>query len=137
VYSTTSGPKDIDTNYLSYPLSNAILVIPLSVIRWIENTGPNRITSTDGLVAVIIFGFSGVTNVFLLLYFRPNLLLFGRGTIHCKCCTRLLKPPVGSGETLHIDIEEQTTEGKPPFFPMVTIPSHDRPGSAQQAQDMQ
>ena len=73
----------------SYPASNAILIVPLSIVRWIQNTGSNVITSTDSTAVVIVFAFSGITNVLLLLYIRGNLLLFGRDEYHCSCCAGL------------------------------------------------
>ena len=125
----TLCPTDIDTNYLSYPLSNAILVVPLSVVRWIENTGPNHITSTDTLAAAIIFSFSGVTNVLLLLYIRPNLLLFGRDTNHCECCMGLLMPPVDPVEMQ--PVEGNAAEWRHPF-----ADGYEHSGRAQQGQDI-
>jgi len=129
VYFMTLCPTDIDTNYLSYPLSNAILVVPLSVVRWIENTGPNDITSTDTLAAAIIFSFSGVTNVLLLLYIRPNLLLFGRDTNHCEHCMGLLMPQVDPVEMQ--PVEGNAAEWRHPF-----ADGYEHSGRAQQGQDI-
>jgi hypothetical protein len=62
----------------------AILVAPLSVIRWIgfyqENTGnrTNRISPAATITAVTIFGLSGTLNVLLLFFTRGNTFLFGR-----------------------------------------------------------
>lgn len=62
----------------------AILVAPLSVIRWIgfyqENTGArtNRISPAATITAVTIFGLSGTLNVLLLFLTRGNTFLFGR-----------------------------------------------------------
>jgi hypothetical protein len=72
------------TCLFSYPLVYAILVAPLSVIRWIgfyqENTGnrTNRISPAATITAVTIFGLSGMLNVLLLFFTRGNTFLFGR-----------------------------------------------------------
>jgi hypothetical protein len=72
--------------FFSYPLSNAILIGPLSIVRWMQNTGSN-ISSEEGLDVGAVFALSGVTNVLLFLLIRPNLLLFRRD----DCCNRCSK----------------------------------------------
>jgi hypothetical protein len=73
--------------FFSYPLSNAILLAPLSIIRWMENAGSNFITSEESLAVGAVFGLSGLTNVLLFLLIRPNLLLFRRD--HCERCSKM------------------------------------------------
>jgi hypothetical protein len=76
------------THYFSYPLSNAILITPLSIVRWIQNAGSHHISSTDSSAVVAVFDLSGLVNVLLFLVIRPNLLLFRRDTLHCDDCGR-------------------------------------------------
>ena len=69
---------------LSYPLLYAVLVVPMSVVRWLgfvqENTGQhvNHIPHAAIFAARLIFRLSGLLNVILFLKTRPNLLLLGR-----------------------------------------------------------
>jgi len=72
---------------IAYPLSNAILIIPLSIVRWIQNAGrSDLITSSDSIAVVAIFDLSGLFNVLLFFLTRPTLLLFRRA--HCSKCPR-------------------------------------------------
>lgn len=100
-----SGGKNMKRPFLSmivYPLSNAALIIPLSVVRWVELAGgSHHITPTDRIVVAIIFSLSGVTNVLLLLYIRPNLLLLGRDQILCKHCGAVAEPRGSIGMVSH------------------------------------
>ena len=69
---------------LSYPLLYAVLVVPMSVVRWSgfvqENTGQhvNRIPPAAIFAARLIFRLSGLLKFILFLKTRPNLLLLGR-----------------------------------------------------------
>jgi hypothetical protein len=94
--------NNTDTYHLSYPLSNVILIAPLSIVRWIELAGSAEISSVASIAVGIVFGFDGLVNVLLILYCRPNLLLFGRDEVHCKCCAGV--PP------------------SPPLLPRTSIP---------------
>ncbi|KAI0051934.1 hypothetical protein FA95DRAFT_107315 [Auriscalpium vulgare] len=60
---------------LAYPLSYAVLVLPLSIVRWYSfRTGSAPSAAT--FVVMFLFGLSGAANVLLLLLTRPQLLLF-------------------------------------------------------------
>jgi len=74
---------------IAYPLSNAILIAPLSIVRWMQNAGTYPITSTYSLAVAAVFELSGVINVLLFLFIRPNLLLF-RSDTRCESCAREL-----------------------------------------------
>ena len=73
-------------HYSSYPLVFALLVVPLSVGRWIgfvqESHGDrkNHVPPMALIAVETIYKFSGVANVMLFLLTRPSLLLFSRDT---------------------------------------------------------
>jgi len=58
---------------IAYPLSNAILIIPLSIVRWIQLTGSRPIRTRDSIAVATVFDLNGLVNALLLIYFRPNL----------------------------------------------------------------
>jgi len=63
---------------LAYPLVYSVTVLPLSIVRWIGFSRPQGdIPSAATFIVVFIYTLSGAMNVFLLLYTRPRLLLFG------------------------------------------------------------
>ncbi|KAK0213163.1 hypothetical protein DFS33DRAFT_101077 [Desarmillaria ectypa] len=65
-------------NLIAYPVVYSILVLPLSVVRWITFSGKNQLGSAANLIVISIYGLSGMMNVILLLVTRPNSMLFGR-----------------------------------------------------------
>jgi hypothetical protein len=66
-----------------YPLVYAVLVLPLSVARWIgfveEDHGitVSTVPSSATIATLFIFSLSGLANVLLFFLTRPTLLLFG------------------------------------------------------------
>ncbi|KIY44568.1 hypothetical protein FISHEDRAFT_51194, partial [Fistulina hepatica ATCC 64428] len=87
-------PKKLSMTAIAYPLVYSVLVLPLSVARWVgfsrTDNDPNSDSCTsrpsnDGvppwatIFAVTLFGLSGAANAALLLRTRPNSILFGRG----------------------------------------------------------
>lgn len=67
-----------------YPVVYSILILPLSVVRWIgfaqESGGnANHVGATATMTVISIYGLSGACNVILLLTTRPNSILFGKG----------------------------------------------------------
>ncbi|KZV92211.1 hypothetical protein EXIGLDRAFT_718599 [Exidia glandulosa HHB12029] len=62
---------------LLYPAVYIILVLPLSVTRWIMFSG-HDISSTWTFVGIVPFHLSGLGNVLLLLLTRPSILVFGK-----------------------------------------------------------
>ncbi|KAI5120663.1 hypothetical protein M0805_008000 [Coniferiporia weirii] len=69
-------PPSLSLAILGYPVLYSILILPLSVARWITFSGSSPEPSAATFAAVFIFGLSGAANVLLLLTTRPNLLLF-------------------------------------------------------------
>jgi hypothetical protein len=62
---------------LLYPLAYALMIIPLSVSRWLEFENSNRkVPSAATYFAATLFNLSGAINVLLFLIFRSPLLLF-------------------------------------------------------------
>ena len=67
-----------------YPIVYAVLVLPLSVARWIgfvqETHGDrkNHVPPTALLSVQVIYCLSGLANVILFFLTRPSLLLFGK-----------------------------------------------------------
>ncbi|KAF9467367.1 hypothetical protein BDZ94DRAFT_1249167 [Collybia nuda] len=69
---------------IAYPVVYSILIIPLSVVRWIgfvqERGGRESHIGAAATMSVIgIYGLSGACNVILLLTTRPNSILFSKG----------------------------------------------------------
>ncbi|EIN11602.1 hypothetical protein PUNSTDRAFT_61801 [Punctularia strigosozonata HHB-11173 SS5] len=69
--------KQASMGMLAYPIAYSVIILPMSVVRWITFTSSRSRTvpSAATLAVVTIFGLSGATNVFLLVYARPGLLL--------------------------------------------------------------
>lgn len=70
-----------------YPISYTILVLPLSIVRWMTFHPPKNIPDMPFVytaAANTIFGLSGVVSVVLIMFTRPNLLLLGqnRGVVN-------------------------------------------------------
>ncbi|THH21357.1 hypothetical protein EW146_g174 [Bondarzewia mesenterica] len=64
---------------LAYPLVYSVLVLPLSIVRWINfNLHHREVASVWTFLVITIFSLSGAANVLLVLLTRPQLLLFGR-----------------------------------------------------------
>jgi hypothetical protein len=63
------------------PIAYTILVVPLSVARWVDSSAPGRPAADTPFVAlgvgIFIFGLSGLVNVILFIWTRPSILLFG------------------------------------------------------------
>ena len=59
----------------SYPLAYSLVVIPLSVSRWLLFSHKN-VPSAATFFGIIMFNLSGAINVLLFLIVRPQLLLF-------------------------------------------------------------
>ncbi|KAF8915566.1 hypothetical protein CPB85DRAFT_413173 [Mucidula mucida] len=67
---------------LAYPIVYSILILPLSIVRWITFNSDSALsgasTSAVTMVVLSIYGLSGFFSVLLLLLTRPDTLLFGR-----------------------------------------------------------
>ncbi|THH10514.1 hypothetical protein EW145_g1272 [Phellinidium pouzarii] len=71
-------PPFMSLAILGYPVLYSIIVLPLSVTRWVSfsRTGTSSVPSAATFAATFLFGLSGAVNVILILSTRPNLLLF-------------------------------------------------------------
>lgn len=63
----------------SYPLVYSVIVLPLSVVRWITGFGadPHQMPSAATFIVISIYGLSGALNAMLFLLTRSDLLLLG------------------------------------------------------------
>jgi hypothetical protein len=59
----------------SYPLAYSVMVIPLSISRWLQ-FNHKSVPSAVVFLSEIMFNLSGAVNVLLFLIVRPHLLLF-------------------------------------------------------------
>ena len=59
-----------------YPLGYAIIVLPLSISRWLSFKHKDQVPSAAIFFSVSIYNLSGAINVLLFLVVRPGLLLF-------------------------------------------------------------
>ena len=59
----------------SYPLAYSLMIIPLSVSRWLQ-FNHKSVPSAAVFLSEIMFSLSGAVNVLLFLIVRPHLLLF-------------------------------------------------------------
>ena len=59
----------------SYPLVYSLMVIPLSITRWLSSSHKN-VPSAALFLGSLMFNLSGAANVLLFLIVRPHLLLF-------------------------------------------------------------
>jgi len=62
---------------LAYPLAYSLIVLPLSITRWLEFNN-RSVPSAATFLGIVIFNLSGAINVVLFLIFKPELLLFAR-----------------------------------------------------------
>lgn len=70
-------PSDSSLAMLAYPVAYSIVVLPVSVSRFIEFGNSNGVPSAATFACVCLHDLFGAVNVVLLLTTRPNLLLFG------------------------------------------------------------
>ncbi|KAI0058572.1 hypothetical protein BV25DRAFT_1786561, partial [Artomyces pyxidatus] len=77
VHRPTKRPSTRAIGMLAYPAVYSLLVLPLSVVRWITFRTQLSVPSAATFCVVFLFSLSGACNVLLLLLTRPQLLLFG------------------------------------------------------------
>jgi hypothetical protein len=74
------GRRRRSLSLIAYPLVYSVIVLPLSIVRWIgfsqESRGVNHISSAATISVISIYGLSGMFNVLLFLLTRPDRLLF-------------------------------------------------------------
>jgi len=73
------GPQSDSTVMHSYPLVYSVIVLPLSIVRWITGfgTNPHHIPSAATFIVISIYSLSGAFNAMLFLLTRSDLLLLG------------------------------------------------------------
>ena len=86
---------------ISYPLAYSLVVLPLSVSRWLL-FGNHSVPSAATFFSVTMFNLSGAINVLLFLIVRPHLLLFTRRAKLAEPEMEIL--PQGSGQAIFSDI---------------------------------
>ncbi|KAG5641950.1 hypothetical protein DXG03_003939 [Asterophora parasitica] len=107
---------------LAYPIVYCVIILPLSIVRWIgfvqeRGGGENTIGAAPTMTVLGIFGLSGAANVVLLLTTRPNSVLFGHTTNYAP---RLSRPTGGSvSVATNASLNVYKTRGS------VTDPDHD------------
>jgi len=69
------GQRKTTLGLLLYPLAYSLVVLPLSVTRWLLFSH-HHVSSAAAFFGVSTFNFSGAVNVILFLIVRPKLLLF-------------------------------------------------------------
>jgi len=104
------GHRSYSVTMIAYPVVYSILVLPLSVVRWVQFVEERGGKSSDiapsaTIAAVSIFGLSGAMNVVLLVVTRPNSLLFkfGRTPTNNPDANGRLPSPYASREMVNFD----------------------------------
>jgi hypothetical protein len=77
-----------------YPVSNAILIVPLSIVRWVQLNRSRPIRTRDSIAVATVFDLNGLVNVLLMIYLRPNLF---RGEPHTA------RGGVANGNGVHME----------------------------------
>jgi hypothetical protein len=77
-----SGPQSDNIAVHSYPLVYSVIVLPLSVVRWITGfgTNPHQMSSAATIIVISIYSLSGALNAMLFLLTRSDLLLLGNAS---------------------------------------------------------
>ena len=75
LYAITSHVASLPHKFFSYPLAYALVVLPISVARWIQ-VSRREIPSAAMFFGLSTLNLSGAVNVFLFLTIRSQLLLF-------------------------------------------------------------
>ena len=79
----------------SYPLAYSLMVVPLSISRWLLFSHKN-VPSAATFFGMIMFNLSGAINVLLFLIVRPHLLLFTPPEELVKPTVQLKNPTTSS-----------------------------------------
>lgn len=113
---------------ISYPIAYSIVILPVSVVRWISFSGGHPPDAAT-FASIFLHGMFGAVNVVLLLTTRPNLLLFG-GPRRSRFAGQNLR--VGAG-TDRRDQSSTRSLSAPPHFTETERPRETRgirsPGS--------
>jgi len=73
------GRRRRSIGMIAYPLVYSVIVLPLSIVRWITGfgTNPHHIPSAATFIVISIYSLSGAFNALLFLLTRSDLLLLG------------------------------------------------------------
>lgn len=77
------GRKRRSLGMIAYPLVYSVIVLPLSVVRWITGfgSGARHMPSAATFIVIFIYNLSGVLNAILFLLTRTDLLLLGNTSL--------------------------------------------------------
>jgi hypothetical protein len=94
----------MDYQTFSYPLAYSLVILPLSISRWLQFSNRN-VSSGATFFGVTMFNLSGAINVFLFLIIRPQLLLFPRPEILVEPDMELAPPQAqGTSSAVFSDV---------------------------------
>ncbi|KAH9014334.1 hypothetical protein EDB85DRAFT_2157473 [Lactarius pseudohatsudake] len=82
---------------LLYPLAYSVMVIPLSVSRWLQVSHQN-VPSATTMFGLVMFNLSGALNVLLFLIVRPDLLLFTPPEELGESSVEIVNPSISSAK---------------------------------------
>jgi hypothetical protein len=77
ILTLTQGGCKLTPLFISYPVVYFIIVIPTSVVRWVSGFGiaQKSLPSAATLATECLFSLSGLANVLIFLFTRPDLLM--------------------------------------------------------------
>ncbi|KAH7100171.1 hypothetical protein BKA62DRAFT_256444 [Auriculariales sp. MPI-PUGE-AT-0066] len=105
------NPSKQSLKMLLYPASYTLIILPMTIARWIGFANGNRIAPWWTFVAVCIFGLSGIINVLLLTLTRPSILSFG-GTSNGTYAGNPGRTTAGPGATASFRFAPETTHAE-------------------------
>ncbi|KAH8998215.1 hypothetical protein EDB86DRAFT_820342 [Lactarius hatsudake] len=100
---------------LLYPLAYSVMVIPLSVSRWLL-VGHQDVPSATTFFGLVMFNLSGALNVLLFLIVRPDLLLFTPPEELGESSVELVNPSISSAK--FPDMIEHDQSAQPTRLPL-------------------
>src|SRR6266850_1371092 len=108
----------------SYPLAYSVIVLPLSVVRWLAYNH-KRVPSAATFVVMSMYSLSGAINVLLLVIVRPYLLLLTRPARRVtKVNVRAGRPGLetegiaGKSKDKMLDLENPSVHSEMPLSPL-------------------
>lgn len=66
---------------IAYPLVYSVLVLPLSIVRWIGFSPERQMSSVATFIVINVYALSGAFNALLLLWTRLDLFLFRKTSV--------------------------------------------------------
>jgi len=113
--------------FLLYPLAYALVVLPLTIIRWTIFANPAKTTTFPSgwtFFAQIFFSLSGLVNVLLLRFTRPGLLLFQPST--STIASRMTGTYEGRAPSIRVQSTSFNEEFAEDVIPTFPEPAYDR-----------